>query len=535
MRIGAKTITALTLLAACAVGTTMLGRLRGDYLAQLDIWAGFTIGIFSVLAASAVFHLGRLGQASEHHLRIGPGGSPRVERTDPFGHLPRRRSARVRRTRSAGLMAAYIAIFLQVGLLTIDNRGVAQLTSVSKAFEPSGLQYCLEAPPPKAEDPRLAGCGLLRRAYQLGYASDLGPCAPQERTEITAVCDRRQLDEPYLHYAWRLLQSRRPALVPDVIDEVRSSLAKVEERRDHLGALLLARRDPVARTPRASHHLFTNLPAPRSGIVPRVVEALDAAACDARTARMPPLLTDIEDDPLASSLIVEHAMGQLLFNPAYPTVVASCREHTIHWNSAADSCERMLNDPDGYLATRRVLGEVRAVLGRHRRAKLSAGLAKDDGRTPSAPAPPDVSRVISFQCLMLGPTPSALRSRTATVAGHALGIRSVTVTPFSANVRGQIQVFDHLARLLAPGFRYGKLQSKQSLVEADAGRAAAQRFARPTSLLTKLELLRETDIFLGHPWIDDRPDLLAVYPYHVHLTNFVEAFRRHYRHARSRL
>ena len=330
MRIGAKTMTALTLLVASAVATTWLGRLRGDYLAQLDIGAGFAIGAFAVLAASAVFHLGRLGQASEHHLRIGRGGSPRVERTDPFDHLPRRRSAWVRRLRGAGLLAAYIATFLLVGLLTIDNRGVAQLKSVSNALEPSSLQYCLEAPQPKAEDPRLAGCGLLRRAYELGYASDLGPCAPEERAEIAAVCDRRQLDEPYLHYAWRLLQSRRPSLVPDIVDEIRHSLAKVEERRDHLVALLLARRDPIARTPRASHHLFTNLPAPRAGIVPRVVDALDAAACDARTARMPPLLTDIEDDLRASSLVVEHAMGQLLFNPAYPTVVASCREHTIH-------------------------------------------------------------------------------------------------------------------------------------------------------------------------------------------------------------
>ena len=202
-------------------------------------------------------------------------------------------------------------------------------------------------------------------------------------------------------------------------------------------------------------------------------------------------------------------------------------------NAAVDSCERLGKDPEGYLDARGVLGEVRAVLGRHRRAMLSSRVASQGGRTRTAP--PDVARIISFQCLMVGDAPSTIKTATATVAGHALGIRSVTIAPFNADVRGQIQVFKRLARLLAPGFGYGKLQSQQSLVEADAGRAAARRFARPTSLLTKLELLRETDIFLGHRWIDDRPDLLAVYPYHVHLTNFVEVFRRHYLHTRSRL
>ena len=32
-----------------------------------------------------------------------------------------------------------------------------------------------------------------------------------------------------------------------------------------------------------------------------------------------------------------------------------------------------------------------------------------------------------------------------------------------------------------------------------------------------------------------RPDLLAVYPYHLHLKNFIEIFRRQYKEHRGRL
>ena len=553
MQFGAKTITALTLLIASASTAALFGRLRADYLAQLDLWAGFAVGVFAVLAANAVFHFARLGERSEHHLRIGPGGSPRVEHADPFGRDQRSESLAQRRIRSGLMRLIYIAIFLQIGLVTIDNRGVALLASLSRMLEPSRHGYCLEDAPPKAEDPRLAGCGLLRRAYKLGYADDLGPCAPREQETVDTVCDRRQLDEPYLHYAWRLLNARRSDLVPDAVSGVRTAFGKLEAQRDHLADLLLNQHDSITQAPRSSHHLFTNLPPPRAGAVRRLVEAIDVAACDERTVNMAHLL-DVRDDPRASSLIIEHAMGQLLFNPAYPTVVASCREYTIHWGSSADACDDLVANPHAMLERSGVLGEVEAVVDRHARARLAWRLAKDSGRAPSPPRPPDVSRIVSFQCLTVartepGPnghrppppiervagTRPAVEDRTAVVRGHRFSVRHLRIPAFDAEVRDQIRVFKHLSRLLAPAFTYGKLQSEESLADADAGRAAQMRFSRPSDLLTKLELLRETDIFIGHQWLDRRPDLLAVYPYHVHLTNFVEAFRRHYQHARSRL
>ena len=393
MRIGAKTITALTFLAVSAAATRVFGRLRPDYLAQLDPWAALGVGAFAVLAANAVFYFGRLGQPSEHHLRFGRWASPRVERADPFGRAPRRQPAWWRRARAGLMRWLYVAVFLFVGLLTIDNRGVVLLSSVSEVFEPSKHGYCLdEAPAEPAEDPRRAGCGLLRRAYELGYAKDLGPCAPIETEDVIAVCDRRQPDEPYLHYAWRLLQARGAELVPDAMAGVRATAAQLEERSDHLEALFRTQLDSITRTPRASHHLFTNLPPPRAGVLGQLVDAVDVAACDERTVNMPHLL-EPQGRRAAASLALEHAMGQLLFNPAYPTVVASCREHTIHWGAPADTCDRLVGDARGVLESMGALDAVRSVLARHDRAVVtrrppSAG-GPASGGCAALPAAPD--------------------------------------------------------------------------------------------------------------------------------------------------
>ena len=60
-------------------------------------------------------------------------------------------------------------------------------------------------------------------------------------------------------------------------------------------------------------------------------------------------------------------------------------------------------------------------------------------------------------------------------------------------------------------------------------------YTQPMYRLTRLELLRDADIFLGHDWLAKRADVLAVYPYHVHMKNLIELFRTLYRTHRSRL
>ena len=48
-------------------------------------------------------------------------------------------------------------------------------------------------------------------------------------------------------------------------------------------------------------------------------------------------------------------------------------------------------------------------------------------------------------------------------------------------------------------------------------------------------MLENVDIFLGNNWVLEREDLLGVYPYHIHLKNYVESFRAEYQESRGRL
>ncbi|MEM7677465.1 MAG: hypothetical protein AAF449_15810, partial [Myxococcota bacterium] len=495
MLLGAKSMTALVLLAVSTSAAHWLGRLRPDYLAQLSVWAGFAIGAFAILAAETIFHFARLGQPSEHRLRIGRGALS-VERIDPFARAPELNSIRRQTLRRLLMRAIYGTTFLFIGLITIDNRGVALLSSVEEAFAPPNHSFCLEADEPPPDDPQLAGCELLRRAYALGYAKELGPCAPKAVEAAVPICDRRQLDEPYLHYAWRLLSDRYPDLLPNAAQGVQTALRNIEANWDHLSDLFFNQHDPIARTPRASHHLFTNLPSPRSTPLQKVVDTLDVASCDQRSVQMPPLVVT-DGRPHPPSLALEHALGQLLFNPSYPTVIASCREYTIHWNAPADACQSLVDRPKAFLEAQGALDDVRTVIDRHRRATLL--LAK----------PPQLSRIISFQCLIVAPSKETatrpITNKGTYVDGYRFSVRSIRALPFRAEVRDQVQLFRQLGRLLAPGFAYGRLQSEQSLVEPDAEAAAAVQFAETTDLLTKLELMHEADIFLGHTWLDDRP------------------------------
>jgi hypothetical protein len=54
-------------------------------------------------------------------------------------------------------------------------------------------------------------------------------------------------------------------------------------------------------------------------------------------------------------------------------------------------------------------------------------------------------------------------------------------------------------------------------------------------LLTRVYGLANLDIYVGPGWIASRPDLLEVYPYELHLRNYVRVFRRQYRTERGRL
>jgi len=529
--VGARSVTAVALLAATVVTMGRLERFRPDYWAQLSPWVTFVAGGFAVLAGTLVFVYWRLAERSHSYLRFGEklafgdetsllgargrslliGRAPFVEVAD----LPPR-----------VIHALYIAIVLGVALIGLDNRAVALLREVPSRLDRSSIDTCKPPEPPKREAPHSQGCKLVERAYKLGYTKSLGSCAPAEaRREASQVCTRRQLDEPYLHYAWRRLAERVPELVAG--DAGPGGLDRFEQQLDHLPAIVDATLDTVAMQPRSSHHLFTNLPDPRPGLRDRADQVLERS-CGARLAHLPHF-PRMDDGPTGPSKLLEHVLAQLMFNPRYKPIVAQCEEVIVHWDAPPDTCARLTAGP---LAARDVLDAARGVLDL--RATRAETGALDPARARELPP---AQRIASFQCLMFDPAaePAAPVERSLALDGERLAVREVRMKPLVGDGGSQIRLYKQLAALLAPGFGYGRLTSNQAVGAAPEEAALADAFRQPAFLLTRLDLLRDADLFLGNDWLARRPDLLEVYPYHLHLQNFIEIFRRQYRQHEGRL
>jgi hypothetical protein len=529
--VGARSVTAVGLLAGTVVTMWRLERFRPDYWAQLSPWVTFVAGGFAVLAGTLVFVYWRLAERSHSYLRFGE----KLAFGDETSLVGARRHALlvgrapfidVAELPPRVIHALYIAIVLGIALIGLDNRAVALLREVASRFDRSSIEYCKPPEPPKREPAHSQGCKLVERAYKLGYTKSLGSCAPAEaRREASQVCTRRQLDEPYLHYAWRRLADRAADLV--TVDAGPGGLDRLEHQLDHLPAIVDATLDTVAMRPRSSHQLFTNLPDPRPGLRDRA-DALLERSCGARLAHLPHF-PRMEDGPAGASKLFEHVLAQLMFNPRYKPIVAQCEEVVVHWDAPPDTCARLAAGPP---AARDVLDAARGVLDQ--RATRAETRALDPARARELPP---AQRIVSFQCLMFDPAaePAPPVERTLALDGERLAVREVRMKPLVGDGGSQIRLYKQLAALMAPGFGYGRLTSNQAVGAAPEEAALADAFRQPAFYLTKLDLLHDADLFLGNDWLARRPDLLEVYPYHLHLQNFIEIFRRQYRQHEGRL
>jgi hypothetical protein len=539
--VGARSVTAVALLAGTAALLWSAGILRGDYWAQLDPVVCFLAAGFAVLCGTLVFEVWRLVDRSEYYFRIGERlpwaaevalGGPRY-RTLIVGHAPH---TDVIDFPPLVQRALYVAVFLGIAIVAVTNRAVALLREQPRAAA-ADREYCAEPKPPEPETRTPAGCKLVIRAYQLGYAKTLGSCAPRAAEQkIEDVCRKRQRDEPYLHYAWRLLEDRMTALGDGVPGSRGSTgsrapqpglLDRLGPQLDHLGVLAASTVDAVAMRSRSSHHLFTNLPDPRPALAEQIATALERG-CGARLAQLTHF-PRIEDTPLGRSKLFEHVIDQLLFNPAYKPVVAQCGELVIHWGAPADTCAALVARPRELLGAHGALQPVVELTAwRQRRVELSRlHMAETDVAA--------ADRIVSFQCLMFGDTDEPVTERAATVAGETLHVRDTRMRPLGADGASQIRLYKRLASLFAEGFSYGHLTSNESITTRPDDTAMIAAFRDPGFLLTKLDLLRDADLFVGNAWLAERGELLEVYPYHLHLQNFIEIFRRQYRLHRGRL
>lgn len=408
--------------------------------------------------------------------------------------------------------ALVLAMTAALAFASLSDRALTLWARASDALEPGGAGYCPEGDVvASTKGPRQdPGCALVRRAHALGYSPDLGPCEATA-AEARGPCTLRRRDEPILHYAAR----RWSAALASWSDVQLTPASLVDEARERVAALrptLAEQRAVVSTAARASHHLFTTLPAPASSKLggwppPRCADTFGA---------LPPL-----GDGSASERL-EHTLGQLLFELRYLPPAADCREVHIHWGAPPDACARAaeLLDEDAH----------RELAGLAQRADNRATVS---GRT-SVP----LEQAFSVQCLVVedGAQPGVTR-HPLKLDPLATRARTLTLPPSTLAAGGEFELTRRLTELLSPGFRYHVLLSD---ADAQLGLAPTPRDdgSALDASLTSLEALERRDLYLNPPppMNDDaRAALADVYPFARHLANLVDVFRHHYLGQRGRL
>lgn len=579
--IGIKSLVAIVLAAAAIAIGAWRGAFDAEHFVHLSAASAFAIGVFASTCAALVGFGWRPRLRSRTAIAVRAGKPAIIDDAIAPRELP-----------ALAQRAALVVVFATIALGTLGNEATARIGNVpADLTKPSRSEYCHpEAPAepepdaePAVEPPQVdqAGCALVKRAYALGYAKTLGSCAPKTLTiapkktaaKVVEVCTRRQLDEPFLHYAYRKLGEATSVAAP--IDTLSARVHGVRTRLDYVRDLLADIQHAVTGTPHASHHIWTDLPDPHprsfgqrfTGHPPCSAHYADLPLWPAWTASTP------------ANTVFEHVFGQLLFATRFGTT-ASCSDYTIHWGAATDACTRLAADPEGFLADSDALPSIHAVLDRRKRQIAMRELAGKLGEPATLPEPPPARSVTSVSCLMFdGAKPVA--AKTITLEGAQLVLREVHGAAIAPAGSGPLEVYKAVALLLG-GHRYAgasagtKIEGTTAIDDppasgpeppvAPADGAAAGSAATPPSVTTvptsnaaptsasspptpmatieivdteltllALEPLVEADPFLAHAALLDRQDLVAVFPIEQHLHAFVDAFRRVYLPQRGRL
>jgi hypothetical protein len=473
--------------------------------------------------------------------------------------------------------------FLILGMVALGNHGVTRLRELGAGGPPAGrckdpepqAAEAEEAPPPPPPPVDQAGCALVRRAYQLGYSKSLGSCAPKQAPVAVAtpkvalspeVCTRRQVDEPFFHYAARRWAEAAGWVAAS--QPVHGTNKRAEEMRLRLGffgTLTASSGHALGATPHAAHHLWISLPDPEPvGWFTRLVSKEDCGAHYVKLALWPRFRAGQE------GALVQHALGQLLFASRFGTVT-SCANYRLHWGAATDACDRLVADPQGFLRQQGAWDEVAGVLDRRRRQLEVRALAKRIGQA-EPPEPPPASAVVSLQCMSVdaGVARAEVRGKVVVIDGQRLSARQLRVPRVSTDDNGALDVIAALAQWLA-GPQPGSAASIAEVIDAaeeqgggeggprgsadgsDQGGAAplAAPLAAPAPrpaptpaprlldgpgfALARLEPIEGSDPFAGARWPLARAELVEIYPFQRVLFEFIDGFRRRYFAQRGRL
>jgi len=462
----------------------------------------------------------------------------------------------------------YALMFVFFFLITIDNRGMRLISEAPGKINYEPSRYCPVGEEEKTQEEK-PGCRLVQRAFELGLIKDLGDCKPdneEDEDSIGEICMLRQYDEPYLHYAYRQLDDFFGTVVKD-------TKQALERQREHFRVKLKSMEPladfqsaPVRATPRSTHHLFTNLPDPDGETLSYLKKTFTPNRCVEEFARLPHTLKLEEGSKRSASKALRHIYGHLLFNPKFDAIAGFCREYEIHWNQPANSCERLSKTPAEFLKEAGALESVNTIIDRYRvnaevelveesihrldkEYRAASGLDLDlidefkrEQAAKSVKPRRPIQDLVSFQCFIAGEDSVEgfwehefeFEFSSEKFVARAISFSQKEIEKLYGKSI-QVRLYDPVSKLLAPDFVYSQLLSKQAVVVDSEGAVTEDMFDHEDYALTRLELLRNADIFLGNEWIQSRDDILAVYPWQHHLLGYIQNFRKTYQMHRGRM
>jgi len=583
LNLGTNSIGLILIFLVCFVISLRADVLNWNYLKGINHDLSFFIGLFSTIFGIGFYYFWRLGEKSVYTIhfvktKFMPKGANVIFIYKDFSFGISSQIKTVSRELSTIVRQVFcVGIVLNLALITLDNGRFIKLKKFPSEILESKSGYCpvkdesMENAPPKE------GCELIIRAYKLGYAKNLGICEPEKIDPgKMKICEKRREGEPYFYHMARLLVSsiekkmdffhdNKVQQIKDIFD---LQLQKLEVLKDY-------RAYAISASPRASHHIWTNLPYPENDFVYKFREVLRPNYCIEQFQNLPNTVLVEKDDERRDSKFLEHVYGQLLFNPKSRISVGVCKEYKIHWNSEPNICERLAKNPEAVLKEEKVLSEVELVLKRHDIANVILSLDEEIQKIEKSKNDPNTAQIdvteatrgnqakesknkivvskiakdkeqirkknelVSFQCFMRTNGSNNINvEHNVKLKDTDFLVRTRFFPKIENNGESQISMYREFSRVMEDRFHYSQLTSRSDInLKGEMGDLHVDKklLEEPTYLFSRLEMLQNVDIFLGNNWILEREDLLGVYPYHVHLQNYVDSFRAVYHESRGRL
>ena len=587
VQLGSKSVFTFSIFMGSILLFVLNGNYRPEFLNNISYSLGLCLGLFACLVGVLTHYFIWFHYFSKTMIRYSKLSILHAESITLF-HLGRHlvtfepnpdRAAR-ELPRAVCLLMLVVSTGI-LGLNTLSVHTIDSLLHVQESITLLNSRYCPDLEIEQLEPP-MEGCELITRAFQLGYAKSLGPCAPRKiEIKQKAVCLWRRENEPYLHYTYRLIDDFWQTLSLYVSKKFfQQEQEKFKFEYAHLETLQAYHRASLDAKPRSSHHVWTNYQFPHRFLTPRLSKLLDPSSCISRYDQLPHTPKEYRGDPYFKSKGLEHILGQLVFIPRHKDNAGFCKEYTIHWDAPVNACEQLSLAPEKFLKewhiadeitnlTRRYFGSVehQRYVNNLKQFELKSPASRfaiqkplekktpkftKDAKDTAAKTKPhdkiarDLSHLISFQCIMElspsnwqktkdAPRQSTFRTLPVQLAGQKIFAHDTKFKEASGNKLVPIELYPVVAKTLAPRFQYTGIESTSKIDPNLDSLDLEEVFEDPQYMMTKLEYFTNTDIFLGNMWILDRSDILEVFPFYAHLYHFVDLFRQSYVPTRGRL